>query len=214
MRKISLTGLILGLALWLPAAAQANVVAKIDKSTQTMRVYVNGVQQHTWKVSTGRRGYNTPVGQWRPKVLERMHYSRKYNNSPMPYSIFFKGGYAIHGTNAVRRLGRRASHGCVRLHTNNARTLYSLVRKYGKSSTRIVITNSSRFGKVAGKPSKRKKIYKKAAKRKARKQKTALKTINDKAAAPDHRVRVILTGDIPRREILTEARAIIRGPLL
>jgi hypothetical protein len=214
MRKVSLIGLMLGLTLWLPIAAQASVLAKIDKSTQTMRVYVNGVQQHTWKVSTGKRGYNTPVGQWRPKVLERMHYSRKYNNSPMPYSIFFKGGYAIHGTNAIRRLGRRASHGCVRLHTNNARTLYSLVRKYGKSSTRIVISNSSRFSKAASKPSKRKKLYKKAAKRKARKQKIAANITANKAAAPDHRVQVILTGNITRQEILTEARAMIRGPLL
>ncbi len=70
-----------------------------------------------------------------------MHYSSKYHNSPMPHSIFFRGGYAIHGTNAVSRLGRRASHGCVRLHRANARRLYNLVRKYGKGRTRIVITN-------------------------------------------------------------------------
>lgn len=210
MRKVSLMGLVLGLVIWLPNMAQASVLAKIDKSTQTMRVFVNGVQQHTWKVSTGKRGYNTPVGQWRPKSLERMHYSRKYNNSPMPYSIFFKGGYAIHGTNAVRRLGRRASHGCVRLHTDNARTLYSLVRKYGKSSTRIMITNSSRFTKMAKKPSKRKKIYKKARKHKTIKRKIAAK----RAKNPNRRVRVILTGEISRQEPLTEARAMIRGPLL
>jgi lipoprotein-anchoring transpeptidase ErfK/SrfK len=72
-------------------------------------------------------------------MLKRMWYSRKYDNAPMPYSIFFKGGYAIHGTNYVKRLGQPASHGCVRLHTANARELYELVQAYGKKSTRIRI---------------------------------------------------------------------------
>ncbi len=118
----------------------ARVVAKVDISSQSMRVYVNGRLAHRWAVSTGRRGYRTPTGSYSPKWLARMHYSRKYNNSPMPYSIFFRGGYAVHGTNYVSRLGRPASHGCIRLHTANARRLYNLVRQYGKGRSRIVIT--------------------------------------------------------------------------
>ena len=120
-------------------AKAAAVVAKIDISEQRMRVYVNGRARHVWRVSTGRRGYYTPTGTYRPKVLRRMHYSRKYYNSPMPHSIFFKGGYAIHGSYAVRALGRPASHGCVRLHPRAAAKLYSLVSRYGKGNTRIVI---------------------------------------------------------------------------
>ena len=121
-----------------PATA-STIVARIDLSTQQMRVYVNGAQRYVWAVSTARRGYATPVGTYRPQRLERMWYSRKYDMSPMPHSIFFRGGYAIHGTNAIRGLGRPASHGCVRLHPSNAATLYSLVAK-SRGSTTIVVS--------------------------------------------------------------------------
>lgn len=123
-----------------PAYA-ATLVAHIDLSSQRMTVKVNGKTQHRWAVSTARRGYRTPVGSFSPKRLERNWYSRKYDMAPMPYSIFFLGGYAIHGTNAVSRLGRPASHGCVRLAPGNASRLFSLVRRYGMGNTRIVVTN-------------------------------------------------------------------------
>ena len=122
-------------------AASASVVAVVDVSTQRMYVTVDGGSYAVWKVSTARRGYYTPRGSFRPKVLKRMHYSRKYENSPMPYSVFFSGGYAIHGTQYVRRLGSPASHGCIRLHTANAAALYSLIKRYGQGSTRIRVVN-------------------------------------------------------------------------
>lgn len=121
-------------------ARAASVVAKVDISQQTMRVYVNNMLYYTWRVSTAARGYYTPRGTYRPTVMKRMHYSKKYNNSPMPWSIFFKGGYAIHGTNYISRLGRPASHGCIRLHPSAARELYDLM-KYSKGQSRIIITN-------------------------------------------------------------------------
>lgn len=120
-------------------ADAAKVVAKVDISDQRMRVYINGVPRHTWKVSTGRGGYRTPTGSYRPTRTHKMWHSRKYNMSPMPYSVFFHRGYAVHGTNHVKRLGRPASHGCVRLHTSNAKRLYSLVKKYGRSNVEIKI---------------------------------------------------------------------------
>ena len=123
------------------SSAQASVSVRIDISSQTMSVSVNGWPYATWRVSTARSGYWTPRGSFRPFLLKRMHYSRKYDNSPMPHSIFFRGGYAIHGTGYVRYLGRPASHGCVRLAPSNAARLYSLVRQYGMSGTRIVINN-------------------------------------------------------------------------
>ena len=123
------------------SSAQANIAVRIDISNQTMHVSVNGWPYATWRVSTARSGYWTPRGSFRPFLLKRMHYSRKYDNSPMPHSIFFRGGYAIHGTGSVRALGRPASHGCIRLAPGNAARLYSLVRQYGKGDTRIVITN-------------------------------------------------------------------------
>ena len=123
----------------LGTSAQAKVVASIDISSQRMNVSVDGRHYASWKVSTAGRGYRTPTGTWRPKWMSKMHYSRKYNNSPMPHSIFFYGGYAIHGTDSIRRLGRPASHGCIRLHPRNARKLYSLVRRHGMKNTRIKI---------------------------------------------------------------------------
>jgi len=117
--------------------AQAGVDIKVNLTTQRMNVIVDGSHYATWKVSTGRRGYTTPTGRYRIQRMTRMHYSRKYNNSPMPNSIFYHGGYAIHGTGATRRLGRVASHGCVRLHPANARTLYNLVRSEGRRGTKI-----------------------------------------------------------------------------
>lgn len=120
-------------------AALANVVANIDLSRQVMTVTVDGARYAQWRVSTGRKGYGTPTGSYRPYLLRRMHYSSKYENSPMPHSVFFRGGYAIHGTQYVKRLGRRASHGCVRLHPRNAAQLYRLVLVYGLDNTRIRI---------------------------------------------------------------------------
>ena len=118
----------------------ANLVAHVDISSQTMTVSNYGQTVHVWRVSTARSGYHTPTGSYRPTALRRMWYSRKYDNSPMPYSVFFRGGYAIHGTGAVKRLGTPASHGCVRLHPSNAATLYSMIKQAGSGNTRIVIT--------------------------------------------------------------------------
>ena len=125
----------------LTAAASASVSVRIDISKQTMTVDVDGDRYATWRVSTARSGYYTPRGSFKPYVLKKMHYSRKYDNSPMPHSIFFRGGYAIHATNYVKSLGRPASHGCVRLSPKNAAALYGLVKQYGMKSTRITITN-------------------------------------------------------------------------
>jgi lipoprotein-anchoring transpeptidase ErfK/SrfK len=138
MRKLLLAALFVAFA---TAGASAGVIARIDISKQTMTVSEDGAVLYSWAVSTARRGYRTPRGSFRPVRMHKMWYSRKYDNSPMPYSIFFSGGYAIHGTNAVGSLGRPASHGCVRLHPSNARTLYNLVRAHGSGNTRIILIN-------------------------------------------------------------------------
>jgi lipoprotein-anchoring transpeptidase ErfK/SrfK len=118
----------------------ANITAQISLSSQTMTVTQNGVVKHRWRVSTGRKGYGTPTGAWSAKWASRNHRSRKYNNAPMPFAIFFKGGYAVHATYETKRLGRPASHGCVRLSPNNAATFYQMANRSGLSNTRIVIT--------------------------------------------------------------------------
>ena len=108
--------------------AQAAVTISIDLSSQTMNVQSDKTGESiNWAISSGRSGYVTPRGSFKPYSLQRMHYSRKYNNSPMPHSIFFRGGYAIHGTGAVSQLGRPASHGCIRLPSKMAPILFDHV---------------------------------------------------------------------------------------
>ena len=104
-----------------------------------MNVEVDGIHYATWAVSTARRGYRTPAGTYTPYLLDRMHYSKLYDYTPMPYSIFFLRGYAIHGTTEVRNLGRAVSHGCVRLRPDNAKSLFDLVGIHGLQNTSISI---------------------------------------------------------------------------
>jgi lipoprotein-anchoring transpeptidase ErfK/SrfK len=121
-----------------PAAAKLYIT--IDISDQQMLVSKGGLfASHSWKVSTGRKGYSTPHGTYKPYLLKKMHYSSKYDNSPMPHSIFFKGGYAIHATPYVKNLGRPASHGCIRLDPRHAKKLFELVREAGNHNTIIEI---------------------------------------------------------------------------
>jgi hypothetical protein len=131
------------LASGLCGAAVADILVSIDKSDQRMTVSVDGAVRHVWPVSTGRAGYGTPNGRFRPQWMARRYFSRKYYNSPMPYSIFFHGGFAIHGTEHLSRLGGPASHGCVRLSPRNAATLFALVKDHGKAHTRIVVTGDT-----------------------------------------------------------------------
>ena len=123
-------------------AAKAEVLISVNKSSQRLSVYVDGAQRYNWAISSGLAG-GPPSGTYRPERLERKWYSRKYDWSPMPHAIFFHHGFAIHGTNYISRLGRRASHGCVRLHPQHAAMLFDLVQSRGKSSSRIIVSDSS-----------------------------------------------------------------------
>jgi lipoprotein-anchoring transpeptidase ErfK/SrfK len=130
--------------LTLGATANATVQIHIDLSTQRMQV-TSSSGAYNWAVSTARSGYSTPRGSYAPISLQRMHYSRKYDMTPMPHSIFFRGGYAIHGSYATRSLGRPASHGCVRLAPGNASKLFSMVQAEG---ARISISGTPPQGRT------------------------------------------------------------------
>lgn len=144
MKKFGLLGALCALFFAFAASATpasaASIVARINISSQSMNVYVNGVQRYSWAVSTGKNGYATPTGSYRPFRMEAVYYSKKYDNAPMPHAVFFRGGYAVHGTYSVGRLGTRASHGCVRLAPGNAATLYSLVAQAGYGNSRIIVS--------------------------------------------------------------------------
>jgi lipoprotein-anchoring transpeptidase ErfK/SrfK len=125
----------------LPAAksAEAGVLVRVDRGSQTMEVSVDGAYLYTWKVSTARPGYRTPTGVFHPQWMAVRWFSRIYYNSPMPHAIFFHGGFAIHGSYDIARLGGPASHGCIRLHPNDAAVLFGLVEREGMRNTTIVV---------------------------------------------------------------------------
>src|SRR5712691_12411302 len=133
-----------GLALFASNVAQASVAITVDKNNQMMIVAVDGVERYHWPVSTGIPSHETPTGSFRTFRMEEDHYSKEFDDAPMPHSIFFtKIGHAIHGTDSVNRLGSPASHGCVRLSRANAATLYALVQEQGVLNTTVTLTGSS-----------------------------------------------------------------------
>ena len=144
MRTFAIAAVLAGVCvvpLTMADRASAGVTISINKASQTMSVLVDGVEEYSWKVSTGTGG-GPRAGTYKPQRLEKKWFSRKYGMSPMPSSIFFHEGFAIHGTAYVSRLGHRASHGCVRLHPQNAATLFDLVKGQGMDATTIVISNT------------------------------------------------------------------------
>src|SRR6266480_7843189 len=135
-----------GLMLFATGVAQAKIAITIDKSAQQMTVAVDGVELYHWPVSTGIPSRETPAGSFRAFRMEEDHFSKEFDDAPMPHSIFFtKIGHAIHGTDSEGRLGTPASHGCVRLSKDNAATLYALVEKDGVLNTTVTLTGSSQI---------------------------------------------------------------------
>ena len=132
------------LSLLASGAAQAKVAITVDKDNQQMTVAVDGVQRYTWPVSSGLPSYETPNGSFRAFRMEEDHYSKEFDEAPMPHSIFFtKVGHAIHGTDSVNRLGSPASHGCVRLSREHAAKLFALVKEQGVLNTTVMLSGSS-----------------------------------------------------------------------
>jgi hypothetical protein len=133
-----------GLMLFVGHAAQAKVDILVDKNNQMMTVSVDGVPKYHWPVSSGIPSRETPNGTFRAFRMEESHFSKEFDDAPMPHSIFFtKIGHAIHGTESEGRLGTPASHGCVRLSRANAATLYALVEEQGVLNTTVTLTGSA-----------------------------------------------------------------------
>ena len=141
MRPFCTISLIFGVLV--VGSANAGVLINVDKTHQRMVVEVDGQPRYEFTVSTGRSDYGTPNGTYHPQRLERTWFSKEYYNSPMPYSIFFNRGFAIHGSYEISHLGGPASHGCIRLHPSNAAKLFSLVQTEGVGSTTIVVSGST-----------------------------------------------------------------------
>src|SRR6201994_1804410 len=141
-----------GLTLLAGHAAQAKVDITVDKNNQMMTVAVDGVERYRWPVATGNPSHETPNGTFQTFRMEADHFSKEFDDAPMPHSIFFtKMGHAMHGTESESRLGTPVSHGCVRLSRANATTLYALVEEQGVLNTTVTLTGSSQ-GALARNP--------------------------------------------------------------
>ena len=135
-----------GLMLFATGAAQAKIAITVDKDNQMMTVAVDGVTRYHWPVSTGNPSHETPNGSFRTFRMEADHFSKEFDDAPMPHSIFFtREGHAIHGTGSEGQLGSPVSHGCVRLSRANASTLYALVEEQGVLNTTVTLTGSSQI---------------------------------------------------------------------
>lgn len=141
MRLLALAFVLFCSLFGLVRPADAAVEARIHITTQRMEVIVDGVQQAEYVVSTGKKGHRTPKGAFSAERMHKKYYSRKYHNAPMPNSIFFNGGIAVHGTTEIARLGKPASHGCVRMHPQQAAVLFELVKSHGMQNARFVVTD-------------------------------------------------------------------------
>lgn len=124
----------------------------INKSTQTAELYENGVVTKTFKISSGTAGHRTPNFDTRPNG--RIYDAKTSGKYPggnviidgkdmgnMPYAVFISGGYAVHGTKSLAKLGTAASHGCIRMHPDNAKIFNRLVRANGIANTWITVHN-------------------------------------------------------------------------
>jgi lipoprotein-anchoring transpeptidase ErfK/SrfK len=137
------------------APAGSKILINIDKSQQAMTVFVDGIEKYTWPVSTGKRGYSTPSGTYTPSSMNKIWYSKEWDNAPMPHAIFYmKDGHAIHGSYETKNLGKPASHGCVRLDPKNATALFELVKANGLENTTVVLDGVTPGGeaKIAKQP--------------------------------------------------------------
>lgn len=132
-------------ALIAATGARADVAITVDKDSQQMTVAVDGQVRYRWPVSTGNPSYETPNGTHRAFRMEPDHFSKEFDDAPMPHSIFFtRKGHAIHGTFSEKSLGIPVSHGCVRLSRAHAATLYKIVEQEGVLKTTVTLTGSSR----------------------------------------------------------------------
>jgi hypothetical protein len=132
-----------------PPPPPITLVLSADLSLQRLTVTERGDVKHVWPISSGRRGYATKTGTFRPQWMARMWYSRQYEWSPMPHAVFFNRGTAFHATSAVGLLGRPASHGCIRLAPANAARLYALVQRHGFAQTKVVVHGTPKEPAVA-----------------------------------------------------------------
>jgi hypothetical protein len=133
-----------GLAVSATLPARANVLINIDESNQAMSVRVDGALKYQWRVSTGAPGRDTPTGTFHTFRMEAEHFSKEFDDAPMPHSIFFThAGHAIHGYTDIRHLGLPVSHGCVRLDPANATKLFALVKQEGLTNTTVVINGNA-----------------------------------------------------------------------
>jgi hypothetical protein len=128
--------------------SSCKIFVDIDKSTQTLRLYLDGRLTDQWLVSTGRPGFGTPDFNKRfdGRIYQRYD-SSKYPGGDymglgnMPYAMFISGGIALHGTpkGNWRNLGHPASHGCIRILPDNARYLNGLLRQVGVRNSWVTV---------------------------------------------------------------------------
>ncbi len=97
-----------------------------DRKRHQVSLYRNGRLHNSWLVRGGAYDRQTRVGNYEVQWRGKSHRSRTFGGAPMPYSQFFSGGQALHGSRNMMDPYEGHSHGCVNLYVEDARQLWNL----------------------------------------------------------------------------------------
>lgn len=97
-----------------------------DRSWHQVNLYRDGTLLNSWLVRGGAATTPTHTGTFRVYYRDIDHVSTTFDNAPMPYSQFFSGGQALHGSRLMMNPYVGHSHGCVNFWTEDAQQLWSL----------------------------------------------------------------------------------------
>jgi hypothetical protein len=96
-----------------------------DRYRHATTLWKHGTLRNSWLVRGGDRGYETRTGNYTVFLRDKDHVSGLYG-TPMPYSQFFSGGQAFHGSAFMMDPWKDHSAGCVNMYIEDARQLWSM----------------------------------------------------------------------------------------
>src|SRR5437879_2577163 len=131
---------------WKPQLSPSGpLMVLVSIPQQTMHVYRNGILIGRSTVSTGSKGHATPGGVFTILEKKQEHYSKKYNNAPMPnMQRLTWTGIAMHSGNLP---GYPASHGCIRLPYDFSRDCFLVKRQRAAPSWWVMAKRPCRISR-------------------------------------------------------------------
>ena len=119
-----------GKFVWQPERSEEGPVEiVISLGQQRLYAYRGGELIGASTISSGRKGYESPIGRFQILEKKKFHRSNRYDDAPMPFMQRLNWyGIALH---AGEIPGYPASHGCIRLPTKFAQALFGVTERGG-----------------------------------------------------------------------------------